>query len=365
MHVKCLKLFLTLTLTFLMLTSILCLKASSNEELPDLAIINFYWQPENPTLNTPISFYIIVENIGKGAVTNPFNVELNIRDIKFKWHFSYSDLPINPGDKWTFYTSEPIKLASGTYPITVKVDPEKYVPDANRENNEIKKTLIVSAQTFISESTATTIIKTTATLRFSTISKTATATTFIASITELNFPEKVNLKETFKVSGVINYEFPKGAKISVKVVELDSGKILAYTESDFVSAIGKCYFEFWLTAPNNNTIWNLRVLTSYSSLGTTFYPIDSKDFSIVVGQALTKTISISTYTSFTSVLTTESTLITTFTPALITTFSSITTGLIETKQLWLASIIAAIGSVVIAVIVLLKGKSKKAFLSKS
>ena len=364
MHVKCLKPFLTLTLTFLMLTSILCLKASSNEELPDLAIINFYWQPENPTLNTPISFYIIVENIGKGAVTNPFNVELNIRDMKVRWHFSYSELPINPGDQWTFPT-EPIKLASGTYPITVKVDPEKYVPDANRENNEIKKTLIVSAQTFISESTATTIIKTTATLRFSTILKTATATTFIASITELNFPEKVDLKETFKVSGVINYEFPKGAKIRVEVVELNSGKVLASMDSDFVSAIGKCYFEFWLTAPNNNTIWNLRVIIYYSTPGKAFYYIDSKDFSIVVGQALTKTISISTYTSFTSVLTTESPLITTFTPALTTTFSSITTGLIETKQLWLASIIAAIGSVVIAVIVLLKGKSKKAFLSKS
>jgi len=255
--------------------------------MPDLAIIDVYWQPENPVGETKIQLFVVIKNVGDAEVTMPFAVDLTVRDIEVRWWIGRADLPVKPGNGFICPTKE-IPFAPGNYEVIAEVDKDKRVTDANRENNKMKKTLIVTSETI-----TRTITETTATVSLTTITKTATTSRII--VNKIDYPEKVEPGETFKVLVVIDYEFPDLTRIRVEISEKYTNRIITFVDTENTRYIGKGTFELWLTSPKENIIWDLVIkIYSKSELGGGFYYVTHRDISIMVGIVKTTTTTITT-----------------------------------------------------------------------
>jgi len=273
------------------------------QTLPDLAITDVYWEPQNPI--TKVTIYCVFENIGKADVTQQFTIRMYLDGnwktdyYWFSWSFSPSDLPIKPGDVWTWNTGE-LSITHRTHKIEWEVDSLKQVPDADHSNNRMEKTLYWSTSSI---TTSTTIIATRTSVSFTTTATSITEATMFASIAYVDYPKHVNMGETFKVPVDVNYVLPQPGVLAVFVDDMATGHHIAQQWSGNTRYGGVAHFVLWITAPNQNVIWNLDIVLC---LGITIGGVNSvehQEISMAVGSATATSVTtshVSTTSAWTS-----------------------------------------------------------------
>jgi hypothetical protein len=270
------------------------------QDLPDLTVTDLYWEPEYPT--TTVKFTIVIANDGKADVTQSFVVKLFVDTLDFpeaRWNFGPSDLPVKPGDAFNCFTGQ-ISLAHRNHKIIAQVDPLQQVPDADRSNNILEKTLEYST------STATTTMATFTSVILSTTTWSVTATELSAIIQNLDYPRQVDKGETFKILVAVDFAFPEPGRLGIEIDDLATDHILATQFSGNIRYGGMAYFTIWIIAPYQDVLWKLDVQVRVAQPGGSFYMVDHRNVSITVGSATIVTSTATTGTSTTTHVPTHS-----------------------------------------------------------
>jgi hypothetical protein len=268
----------------IMLTSSMMLNTTRVEaqDMPDLAITDMYWEPEQPTKNVKIS--VVVRNIGKADVTQGFTVRLYI-DSKSRayWNIGGSDLPFQPNDSINCYADE--SLAPGPRRLKAVVDESQRIRDADRSNNRMEKTLVISTST-VTTSTAT-ITRTS--VRVSTTTRHIGTTEPSAEIERIDYPEHVQCSEIFGIAVDVTFALPEPARLGVFIYDLSKDTLLASQLSDNTRYGGIAYFSLFLTSPDYDMIWKLTIKASIAKSTGSFYGFDQKEITVAVGSATMET----------------------------------------------------------------------------